>query len=282
MEVFAADDGEPIRVAVSGRGPPIVLLHGWTVSHAEWAPLVHDLAGHFTVYRWDARGHGGPPLATPTAPTVGRMARDLRNLVDAFGLAGATVVGHSMGALTIWEHVRQFGTAGLGRLVLVDQSPRLVTDAQWRHGVYGDFDAARSADFIAALERDFVESVLRLAAHGLNDRARRRYEENAHGWQLARAVLGWRDPVPLIATWRSLVEADWRDVLPRIDVHTLLVFGSESNFYDAATRDWVHAHIPGSRLLVYEGADHSPHQAAPQRFVRDVLAFARGEAPTPA
>ena len=277
MESFLADDGEPIHVARSGDGPPVVMLHGWTASHAEWSPLMHDLATHFSVYRWDARAHGGHALRTPAVPTVQRMARDLRNLLESFALEGATVVGHSMGVLTVWEYVRQFGTGGLGPLVLVDQSPKLVTDPLWRHGIYGDFDEARSRAFLAELEADFAEAVLRLAACGLNGRARLRYEENSRGFEFARTVLGWQAPGPLIAAWRSLVETDWRDVLPRIDVPTLLVFGAESNFYDAATREWVHAHIPGSTMRVYENADHSPHQAAPQRFVRDLLAFTGAE-----
>jgi pimeloyl-ACP methyl ester carboxylesterase len=209
------------------------------------------------------------------------MARDLRDLLDAFGLRGATVVGHSMGVLTLWEYVRQFGTDGLGRLVLVDQSPKLVTDAGWPHGIYGDFDAARAAAFLAELEADCAEAILRLAALGLNDHARRKYEENSAGWHFMRLSLARQAPAPLIAAWRSLAGGDWRDVLSAIDVPSLLVYGNESNFYDAATREWVHAHTPGSKLLVYEDADHSPHQAAPRRFVKDLLEFASG-APTAA
>jgi len=281
MQSFRADDGEIIHVAHSGDGPPLVMLHGWTASHAEWAPLMHGLSPDFSIHRWDARAHGGHVLQASTAPTVQRMARDLRNLLDTFGLHGATVVGHSMGVLTLWEYIRQFGTDGLGRLVLVDQSPRLVTDANWPHGIYGEFDAARAAAFLEALEADYAEAVLRLAALGLNERARQKYEENSAGWHFMRMSLAKQLPPPLIAVWRSLVTGDWREVLPTIDVPTLLVYGEESNFYTAAAREWVHAHTPGSRLLVYEGADHSPHQAAPKRFVRDLLDFAGGS-PTPA
>ena len=273
MRSLAADDGETIRVAVAGEGPALVLLHGWTVSHAEWSPLMHELAPRFATWRWDARAHGGHAPAVGTVPTVQRMAKDLRQLLEDFGLDGATIVGHSMGVLTIWEYIRQFGTRGLGGLVLVDQSPKLVTDASWRHGIYGDFDAARSAAFLADLEADFAEAVLRLAALGLNERARRKYAENSRGWQVARGALRKQAAGPLVETWRSLVQADWREVLPAIDVPTLLVYGGESNFYDAPTREWVHANIPGSRLVVYEDADHSPHQAAPRRFVRDLCEF---------
>jgi pimeloyl-ACP methyl ester carboxylesterase len=209
------------------------------------------------------------------------MARDLENFLAHLALERPLVVGHSMGALTVWEHIRTFGTARFGRLCFVDQSPRLVTDGTWRHGIYGDFDAARSEDFIAQLRADFPEGVLRLAAYGLNDRARRKYEEDSRGWRLAREALRKLPPAPLIAAWESLTAADYRDVLPAIDVPTLLVHGGASNFYTLPTARYVRDAIPGARLLVFDDADHSPHLCAPDRFVRDLLVFAGDATPQP-
>lgn len=276
MKSFTTDDGQPIFVAVSGVGPPIVMLHGWTASHTEWAALVHGLARAHRVLRWDARGHGGHPLTVPTAPTVQRMARDLKNLLDHHALRDPVLVGHSMGVLTIWEFVRAFGTAGIRALCLIDQSPKLVTDATWSGGIHGDFDRTRADAFVEELRGDLPEAVLRLAAHGLNARARRKYEEDTRGWKQARAALRKLEPAPLIATWQSLTVADYREVLPAIDIPTLLVYGGASNFYSLDTAHYVRDRIPDSTLLVYDDADHSPHLCEPARFERDLLAFAAG------
>ena len=273
MLSFRARDGENLHYAKGGEGPAVVMLHGWTASHAEWAGVVRALSAGRTVIRWDARGHGGHAPATGAEPTAARMADDLADLLAHESIEDATLVGHSMGALTAWEHFRRHGGARVGRVVLVDQSPKLVTDAGWRHGIYGDFDEARSRAFLADLERDFAESVLRLAAYGLNGHARARYEAGSRGWAFARQALLKLDPAPLVACWRSLVAGDWRDVLPRMDVPVLLVHGEASNFYGAATAREVHVRIPGSRLEIYPMADHSPHLAAPERFVREVLDF---------
>jgi pimeloyl-ACP methyl ester carboxylesterase len=62
-------------------------------------------------------------------------------------------------------------------------------------------------------------------------------------------------------------------VLERIDVPTLLVWGGASNFYGLATAQYVHEHIRGSTLHVYEDTDHSPHQWQRERFERDLLSF---------
>lgn len=118
---LTADDGELLHLWRHGEsGPAIVFLHGWTASHLEWSPFIHDLASHFRLFRWDARAHGGHPARTSTTATAVRMARDLDRMIEVFGLAGACFVGHSMGALTLWQYLRDFGSARIGSLCLID------------------------------------------------------------------------------------------------------------------------------------------------------------------
>lgn len=81
MSHFIADDGAKIHVKISGDGSPIVMLHGWTASHREWAPFLSELHKRYRVYRWDARAHGGHQLECSQPPTVERMAQDIANLI---------------------------------------------------------------------------------------------------------------------------------------------------------------------------------------------------------
>jgi pimeloyl-ACP methyl ester carboxylesterase len=273
MTHFLADDGEKIHLKISGDGSPLILLHGWTASSQEWFPFLDELNARHRVYRWDARGHGGHRLAHPGSATVQRMARDLKNLIDHYDLADATAVGHSMGALTLWQYLRDHQTHGLAKLCLIDQSPKLLTGDDWAHGIYGDFAVDRNQQMISSLREDFAEGVLKLTALGLNERARQKYQENASGWQRSRAALRAQDPEPLIHCWQSLTAADYRDVLAQIPLPTLLIYGGQSNFYGSATARYVADNIPNAILNIYEGTDHSPHQWQRERFVRELLDF---------
>jgi len=273
MSHFLADDGEKIRFKVSGEGQAILMLHGWTASHQEWFPFLEQLSGKHRVIRWDARGHGGHRLTRDAQPTVQRMARDLRNLLEHLDLHEVVAVGHSMGALTLWQYIQEHGCDRLAKVCFIDQSPKLVTDEAWPHGIYGDFDAERSATFLAHLEEDFAESVLRLGALGLNDRARQKYTEGAKGWEKARLSLKELEPAPLIACWQSLTAADYRQTLEGIDIPALLIYGGASNFYHEATAHYVRERIAGAILRIYEDTDHSPHQWQRERFTRDLLEF---------
>lgn len=249
------------------------MLHGWTSSQQEWFPFLSALNAHHTVYRWDARGHGGHDITGQTAPTVERMARDLRNLIAHYKIEKAAVVGHSMGALTLWQYIRDYGTQNLSRICFIDQSPKLLTDADWHHGIYGDFNNARAAEMMTGLKEDFAEAVLKLTAFGLNSRAKEKYLSGASGWEKSRLALRAQKPEPLIQCWASLTEADYRDVLNQIDIPSLLIYGGESNFYKAETAQYVAAGIPNALLHIYEGTDHSPHQWQRERFTRDLIEF---------
>jgi pimeloyl-ACP methyl ester carboxylesterase len=273
MKYFFADDGEKIYFQESGEGPPILMLHGWTASHLEWLPFLDHLTQAHRVIRWDARGHGGRPLTRNTVPNVERMARDLRNLLEHFDLHEATVVAHSMGALTLWQYILEYGGNRLGKVCFIDQSPKLVTDDKWSNGIYGDFDAGRSAAFLSELEHDFAESVLRLTAHGLNERAREQYDAGSRGWERERQRLRGLEPGPLIACWKSLAEADFRGALGKINIPALLIYGGASNFYSNATAHYVNDEIANSVLHIYEKTDHSPHQWQRERFTHDLLTF---------
>ncbi len=55
---FTSRDGTSIGCHVTGRGAPLVLVHGTTADHARWAPLVSSLEQRFTVYALDRRGRG--------------------------------------------------------------------------------------------------------------------------------------------------------------------------------------------------------------------------------
>lgn len=275
---FNASDGAEIFLRIDGRGPPIVLLHEWASSHRIWEGIAHRLADHFTVYRWDARGHAGHDSAHAAGRdhdvTLDRMAEDLADLLDHYGLDAPVVVGHSMGALTLWAHITRYGCTHLSRICILDQSPRLVTDDDWKLGIYGDWPTERDQRFVAAMEADFVQAVVELVALGLNEKARARYLRGHPGIERMRTYLGMLDPEPLIAVWRTLSHVDFRPTLPRIDRPALLIYGAESNYYPPATGAYVRDAIPDATLRIYPGADHSPHLYMTDRFVAELSRFA--------
>jgi pimeloyl-ACP methyl ester carboxylesterase len=99
-----AQTGLQVRVLAHGSGPPLVLLHGVSLSAAAWAPLFRALPG-WRLLAVDLPGHG---LSDPTVYRRGHVRKQACQLIDdvfnALELDQAPVVGHSLGGmLALWH-----------------------------------------------------------------------------------------------------------------------------------------------------------------------------------
>lgn len=273
LEHFAADDGQEIPVAVIGDGPPVVLVHGLGCWHRHWIPVAKRLARSHSVYVWDARGHGqSRPL--PGIPiTLRRLADDLCQLLDHFGLDRAVLVGHSMGALTVMQYLHDHGTARVAGVGIVDQSPRIVTDDEWRLGLFGGCSAAMLEGLITGARKDLAEIVL----HEIEAKAgwlRGRLAADATLGAMLRRWLHRIDATPLLDLAESLAAADFRRSMPRLDAPLMVVLGKRSPHYaDVPLEEWYRQAVPHATVIVYERGGHSPHYTEPARFARELMQF---------
>ena len=274
MEHFTRPDGTEIHYISLGEGETtLVFLHGWTASVREWLPFASELAENHRVVSWDARGHGAHTYLEESEISLPAMADDLEAMLEHLQIEDAVLVGHSMGALTSWEYLRRHGDKRLRGLCIVDQSPKLVTDDEWQHGVYSDFDKATNTAFLHRLTENFAEAVLELIAFGKNRRSRENYEQNSRGFQQMREYLQKQPGDLLTRCWDSITQQDYREVVAGIKLPTLLIYGDESQFYSAELQQWVKQNIEGSELHIYEQSDHSPHLWHKERFIYDLNRF---------
>ena len=77
----------------------------------------------------------------------------------------------------------------------------------------------------------------------------------------------------------DLYAQDWRDVLPRITVPTLIV-GGEASLFNPQSQRWIATQIPGARLAMFaaeDGGSHFMWLENPKRFNALVRAFVQAE-----
>lgn len=275
LDTFAAEDGQRIPLHAAGTAaPPIVLVHGLGCSHRNWWPVARRLAKTHRVLAWDARGHGACRVERGASITLTQLGRDLAALLDHIGAARAVLVGHSMGALTVMQYLREFGSERVAAACFVDQSPRIVTDDAWRLGLFGGCSAAMLETLIEDARNDLSDTVLHQIDAGTHAWLRRRMAPDAFMGRRLRAWLQGIDATPLLDLAQSLAAADFRQSLARLDAPLLVVLGAASPHYGRVPlADWYRQTVPHASIHVYARAGHSPHYSEPIRFARELQQF---------
>lgn len=94
--------------AISGDGPPLLLLHGLGSSRSVWRPVLPALEERFTVVALDLPGHGdSPPLPPGADATPAGIAGSVDVVLDELGMDRVDVVGSSLGGWIALELARQ-------------------------------------------------------------------------------------------------------------------------------------------------------------------------------
>ncbi len=94
---YFAAGGANLRYRDEGRGPPVVLVHGWSLDLDMWEPQVSGLIPPYRIVRWDRRGLRSFRRRARVASDVS----DIRALCQHLGIKRAALVGMSQGARVI-------------------------------------------------------------------------------------------------------------------------------------------------------------------------------------
>lgn len=95
-------NGIHLNCAVSGKGPPLLLLHGFPEFWGCWYEQIPALSRHFTVVAPDLRGCGDSDKPAQ-GYDVRTLCNDIVGLVDAFGEGRrARIIGHDWGGFIAW------------------------------------------------------------------------------------------------------------------------------------------------------------------------------------
>jgi len=253
--------GLDIAFERTGSGPPLVLLHGGLSDGREWRRQLDGLAADFTLVAWDAPGCG----RSSDPPDSFRMpdyADCLASFIDALGLGRPHVLGLSWGGTLALELYRRWPT--LPRTLLLASAY-----AGWAGSLPEDVVAERLDGSLRGLERPPEQFVRGSIPSLLTDHAPTEMIEELVGIMSTFHPAGCR---PML---HAMAEADLRDVLPRIDVPTLLLYGDADVRSPLHVAQELHERIPGSTLITIPGVGHQSNIEAASLFNAAVREFLR-------
>lgn len=104
-----------IHYVIGGRGPAMLLIHGFPQTWWEWHNVMSALSEHYTVIAPDLRGTGLSDI-TYEGYTKRQLASDLHGVIESLGCGTPHVVGHDIGSMVAYAYATQFPTKTLAVL----------------------------------------------------------------------------------------------------------------------------------------------------------------------
>jgi len=242
-----------------GTGSPLVLLHGALSDSRSWRRQLEGLSDAFTVVAWDAPGCGrssDPPEDFQLSDYADCLAEFIRKV----GIERPHVLGLSFGSGLALEFYRKY--PAVPRTLLLASAyagwagslpPEEVNERVEKARQQSEWPPEKVASewlptlFSGAVSDEVVDETVR--------------------------ILSEFHPAGMRAMLNAFAEADLRDVLPIIEVPTLLLYGELDQRSPLNVARELKSKIPMSTLVVIPGAGHECNVEAPEAFNSEVRRF---------
>ena len=233
-----------------GSGPPLLLVHGLMVTGEMFEPVIEHFATRHRVIVPDLRGHGRS-RGLPPPYTAAQLASDLARLLDHLGIDSTAVLGYSQGGAIaqqlVIDHPRR-----CDRLVLAcTYAFNMATTREWLEG-----------HLAPVLIR--VLGMRRFAS--LISQATKQLGQERANW--LSGLIADQDQKLMLTAWRETMAFDSRRRLAEIKCPTLVIAGSNDVGVPIHHAKMLHDGIPGSQLVMIDGADHALIWTHSDEFLR--------------
>tara|TARA_R110000824_G_scaffold366730_2_gene555612 strand:- start:140932 stop:141804 length:873 start_codon:yes stop_codon:yes gene_type:complete len=267
-------DNIHIAYTVSGRGPALILLHGWPFHKASFRKLLPLLEAHYTCYALDAAGMGESGWSANTDFSFQAHAERVIAFADHMGISRYSVAGHDTGG-TIARMLAVSDAARVDKVIAIDTE------------VPGHLPNA-----VPKLQKMFRKPLGRAIFKGLlSSKMIMRFWLGRTGFFSDNRLLDKEYMALFVSSWlrtdhayrgllnyllgvdHSLVER-LDELHAQIKVPLLFIWGEQDGVFPVRRAHDMMAHLgPNADLAVIEGAAFLPQEEKPERVAREILDF---------
>ena len=252
-----------------GRGPALVLAHGWPWSSFSWQRIIPDLAGRYLVHWYDMPGYGRSDKRAEQRTSLDVQGKVFAEMLAHWGLEHPIVVAHDMGgATTLRAHLLH--GCEFERYVLMN----VVAMRPWGSAFFDH--VGRHVDAFLGLPPHIHKAVVEAYIKGaiVND---------IDPGDLAKLVEPWLSEAGRGSFYRQFAQADERytaEVEPafgEIRCPVRIVWGEDDPWIPLERGKALHGLIPQAGFETLPGVGHLPQLEAPELVLRRVTWFLSGE-----
>jgi pimeloyl-ACP methyl ester carboxylesterase len=254
--------GVNVAYRIAGGGPPLVLLHGGPTHSREFCRQLEGLSDEFTVVAWDMPGCGSS-ADPPEHFRIPDYVACLADFIRALGLEQAHVLGLSFGTGLALELYRAHPEVPRS-LILVSAY------AGWAGSLPPEVAQQRRQRMLQMIELSPDAWAAEWLPTLLTDSASSEVCD-----ELSNILSDFHPAGQRILLQSGFAEHDLRDVLARISLPALLVYGEKDTRSPLNVAEAMHASIANSQLVVIPGVGHMVDMQAPDGLNVEVRRFLR-------
>ena len=254
------------NVRVLGAGEQTILFaHGYGCDQSMWRHVYPALTDRYRVVLFDYVGSG---LSDATAfhssrySTLRGYALDVLEILEELKLTKVHFAGHSvssmLGGLASIEQPERFDS-----LTMIGPSPCYINSGDYKGGM----EQADVEGLLEALESNQVTWSATMAPIIMGHP-----EDPALAGEL-EASFCRMDPFLANHFARVTFLSDNRADLPKIKTRTLILQCQKDAIAGTSVGQYVHEHLPDSRLVIMDATGHCPHMSAPNEVLKELLRF---------
>jgi len=259
--------GQQYQVNTIGEGEPLLLIHGFSGSGAQWMPFVERWSSQYRLILIDMLGHGRSAVPSEVERyDMEQTTADLAQLLDELGIDAAHVLGYSMGGRIALSFAMQYKNR-VRSLIVESSSPGLATEQERQARRDSDNHLADTiqqqgiqwfADYWGNIP--LFASLKRLPEIKLAQLQQARLSNSAFG--LAQSLRG-------IGTGQ---QPSWWEQLGELTIPVLLIAGElDEKYCGIATA--MQQRLQRSQLKLVADAGHNVHMEQPHLFDTIVMTF---------
>lgn len=270
MPFFKTTDGNNLHYRITGKGKPIIFVHGWAMNSLVWKYQIDELSRDFQVIAVDLRGHGksGYTRDEGRGTIFDAFVNDLKELADSLSIEKFTLTGWSMASFIIARYYFKY-PEDIDKLIFISGTPKFLSENDYSHGQ----PVIMAKRLEQNLKRDYKNYIKEFCGKLFISGER---IDNSKLSEIESLMFNEDFPPSsdvILQTLNSLLQDDIRDNLNNINAPSLIVHGSIDKICPVGAGKYMAKKIPDSKLIVLEGVGHAPFLTQPERVNKEIKDF---------
>ena len=255
-----------------GEGQPVILIHGWPLSHKMWEHQIQAIvnAGYRCI-AYDRRGFGDSDHPWHHYD-YSSLALDLRSLIEQLDLYHCVLVGFSMGGGEVVRYLSMFGDDRVSKAVLISSIIPMVKKADDNPDGVPEEKLEEIIDSLKTNRVSFLAEFGKLFYNYSDNKAKLSEEQLRYDWTIASLA----SPRGTIETAKAWAYTDFRKEMRNVRVPTLIMHGDADQIVPIKpSSEKAAVGIRENKYVVIKDAPHGMYVTHKEEVNRHLLDFLR-------